>query len=83
MAQSRPISKILESIRVYEDSLRNFEYARELLVQRRRVAVDSMMGHIDKALELNQATVDSLHQVLATIRAHLQQEQQSTVCSVE
>jgi hypothetical protein len=84
MAQSRRISRILESIRVYEESLRNFEYARELLVQRRRETVDSMMAHIDKALELNEATLDSLHRVIATIRGHLQQEEaRSMECTVD
>jgi hypothetical protein len=67
-------ARLEESIRVYEDVIRNFEESRSRMWERRRGATDSVMVHIDDCLALNERTLQSLNRVLCTAQDQLRQD---------
>jgi hypothetical protein len=74
MQTSGQIAKLEESVKVYEEVIRSFEAANDHLRRRRHGALDAVMVEIDRSLELNQRTLDSLNRVVATVKAQLEQE---------
>lgn len=74
MPASQQITTLEDSVRVYQEVIESFERTRQLMLGRRRGANDAVMVHLDESLALNQRTLDSLRNGLATARVQLEQE---------
>jgi hypothetical protein len=74
MPASQKLADIQKSIEVYEEVIRSFENARELLIRRQRNAVDGVAVHIQRSLELNQRTLESLNRALDTAKDQIARE---------
>jgi hypothetical protein len=74
MPASQKLADIQKSIEVYEEVIRSFENARELLIRRQRNAVDGVAVHIQRSLELNQRTLESLNRALDTAKGQIARE---------
>ena len=74
MRETREGAQLQESIRVYEGVIASFERAREQMLRRKKVAIDTVMVHLDESLRHNERTLKSLRRVLASAKHQLAQE---------
>ena len=65
------IPEIEGSIRHYEEVIQSFEQASARLRARRDGATDGAAVHIDRLLNLNERTLESLNRILASAREQL------------
>jgi hypothetical protein len=61
-------SKLRDKIAEVENSIRNFEYARERMLTRREAAEPSERNPLDRALALNAQSLDGLNRELTAVK---------------
>jgi hypothetical protein len=68
------VASLERSVKVFEETARNFERAHERMLTNRRGASDGMMVNLDELMSSNQQSLVSMLRILATARAELEQE---------
>ena len=64
MPRPQLAAKLRDEIAEIENSIQNFEFARERMLKRKEDAVPSNGTQLDRALELNQQSLDGLNRQL-------------------
>jgi hypothetical protein len=68
MPRPQLAAKLRDEIAEIENSIQNFEYARQRMLKRKEDAVASEPVQLDRALELNQQSLDALYRQLNSAR---------------
>ena len=77
--RSPRILALERSVKLFEETTRNFERAHERMLANRRGASDSMMVNLDELMSANQQSLISVLRILATTRKELEQERRKSV----
>lgn len=67
------------SVKLFEETTKNFERAHERMLASRRGASDGMMVNLDELMSSNQQSLISVLRILASTRKELEQERRKSI----